>query len=81
MIFIIIVLLFIPVAVLRKIYFRMFGVLEITYRLSLLFMYKHSNSATVFLLWHAGLFTTSDLERNSCAYNLRTFEFKHFWIT
>ena len=43
--------------------------------------YKHANSATVFLLWHAGLFTRSGLDRNSCAYNLRTFEFKHFGIT
>ena len=43
--------------------------------------YKHANSATIFLLWHAGLFTRSDLDKNSCAYNLRTFELKHFWIT
>ena len=43
--------------------------------------YKHGNSATVILLWHAGLFTRSDLDRNSCVYNLRTFEFKHFGIT
>ena len=34
--------------------------------------YKHVNSATVFLLWHAGFFTRSDLDKNSCAYNLRT---------
>ena len=32
-------------------------------------------------LWHAGLFTRSDLDRNSCTYNLGTFEFKHFGIT
>ena len=37
--------------------------------------------ATVFLLWHDGLFTRSDLDKNSCAYNLRTFEFNHFGIT
>ena len=43
--------------------------------------YKHVNSATVFLLWHDGLFTRSDLDKNSCAYNLRTFEFNHFGIT
>ena len=43
--------------------------------------YKHVNSATVFLLWHAGFFTRSDLDKNSCAYNQRTFEFKHFGIT
>ena len=43
--------------------------------------YKHANSATIFLFWHAGLFTRSDLDRNSCDYNLRTFEFKHFGIT
>ena len=46
-----------------------------------LLRYKHANSATIFLLWHAGLFTRRDLDRNSCAYNLRTFEFKHFGIT
>ena len=43
--------------------------------------YKHVNSATVFLLWHDGLFTRSNLDKNSCAYNLRTFEFNHFGIT
>ena len=42
---------------------------------------KHANSATIFLIWHAGLFTRSDLDRNSCAYNLRTFEVTHFGIT
>ena len=46
-----------------------------------LLRYKHVNSATVFLFWHTGLFTRSDLDKNSCAYNLRTFEFKHFGIT
>ena len=43
--------------------------------------YKHVNSATVFLLWHAGFLTRSDLDKNSCAYNLCTFEFKHFVMT
>ena len=34
---------------------------------------------TLFLLWHAVLFTKSGLDRNSCAYI--TFKFQHFQIT
>ena len=29
---------------------------------------------TLILLWHAGLFTRNDLDRNQCTYRLRTFE-------
>ena len=49
-------------------------------RSSSLFKIQAREQRHRFLLWHAGLFTRSDLDRNLCAYNLRTcIRIQTFW--